>query len=217
MGTLSTRCDLARLRAGDTDKTIVNDTQLLPLCNSVLGTIWQALCNAESNLVYSTHTVNAIADTHEYPLAGATGFAGVMADGVWIDGEDWYLSEVSEADKIGFDIDDTTGEPQYFYITEDDNIGFLWVPDDNYTVYVQYFKRFVEMADLSADNLPWYNIWDNVFEDLLTLQIRGLAERDVTADTIRLNTNWPLAMAQTIKRGVRKRRVKSDFFDVEGM
>lgn len=217
MGNLSEKCVLARLRAGDNDKTIVSDTNIVYLANSVLQTIWQALCNVESNLVYDTHIINAIADTYEYSLAGATGFSSPMSDGVWIDGEDWFLKEISEAEKVAFDIDSTTGEPKYYYLTEDNNIGLMWVPDDNYTIYMQYFKRFTEMSNLSSDNLPWYNIWDAVFEDLMAIQIRNMAERDVVADTVRLNTNWPLAMAQTIRRGVRKRRTKSDFFDIEGV
>jgi len=130
MASLKTAIDRARVKSGDTDKLLFSDDELIGMVNDILEEIYATLVNIQSNLVYSIDSVTTVADTCEYTPSFTTK-GGFLRDGSWVDGEDTYLTQVSEADKIKWDYDTSTNQPEAFYVTEEGDIGYLWVPDDD--------------------------------------------------------------------------------------
>ena len=144
MGTLKTHGDRARVKVRDPNKLQITDTQLLGIANDILDDIYKTLVHVSSNLVYTEGSITTEADTLEYtPEFSHNGF---LKDGVWLDGEDWFLTEVTEAHKVKYDYGSTTGEPEVYYINEDGDVGFLWVPDDAYTVRVLYWEPLTPLG-----------------------------------------------------------------------
>ena len=115
MGTLKTAGDRARIRNRDTNKLVHADAQYLALVNGILQDIHQALCQMESNLVYAIDTITTVDGTGEYTPSFS--FDTIADDGVWLDYQTWYLALVSEADKVYYDPDSTTGQPSVYYLT----------------------------------------------------------------------------------------------------
>ena len=223
MTTLSTIATRARVRTRDQNKHAVSDTELLGIANSLLDRIHKKLCDVESNLVYGETYVTTVDGTAEYALSGfntdiSSDFNGFMDDGVWVDGEDEFLKQASEADKVLYDYGTSENQPEAYYITEDNMVGFLWVPDDAYTIHTQYWKRVTALTatDLT-DTLPWYGILDLVIEDMLVLDMLTILERDVSMAAARLVDSWDGAMSRVYARGCRPRRGNNDFFSVEGV
>lgn len=215
MGTLATAISRARVKIRDTDKLIFTDAQMLGMINEILQTIHDALVLTESNLVYAEGTIITVDGTGEY--TPSFNFDAIMDDGVWLSGEDWFMPQLSEADKIKYDYETATSEPEAYYITEDGKIGFLQVPDDAYTIHVQYFTPLTELTDVDNDDLPWAGLWNSVIERMLIFEALEIQERDVTRHAIMVNDLWNQAMGKTLKRGCRPRKNNSDMFSVEGI
>jgi len=215
MGTLATAISNARIRARMTDKNVISDTQALALVNSNLEDIRKSMVMIESNLVYAESTITTVDGTMEYtPSFSHDGF---MDNGVWLDGEDWYLKQVNEVDKVKFDYATQTSEPAYYYFTEDGKVGFLHVPDDAYTVRVQFWSPLTTLTDVDNDDLPWDGIWNQYVEKRLEFEFKDILERDTSTASAILQMLNDQAMAQVHRRGVRPRRITSDFFSVDGI
>lgn len=215
MGTTATVGDRAGVKVRDTSyKQFTKDVRL-GLLNGILETIYQKLVYVESNLVYGEDTVTTSADTAEYTPSFS--FDGFLLDGSWVDGEDTYLSQVSEGDKIKWDYDSTTNQPEAFYLTEDGKIGYLWVPDDTYTIHHQYWKPLTVLTDYDANTLPWGGIFNRVIERLLVIEMLEILELDNSRQAALAEIEMHRAMGLVYIRGIRRRKVISDMFSVEGI
>jgi len=218
--TLSTIITRARYKVRDTDALIYasddDDAILVSFANDILHEIWADLRRVESNLAYGHGTITLSDGTIEYTPSFS--FEGFMDDGVWLDGEDWYLTQVDEADKVLFDYDDTNSEsePEHFYVTEDGNVGFLPVPDTTYTVYCQYWKPLTEFED-TTDTVPFAGIWDQFMIERLAMEMLGVQERDVRFQALKVDMAHDRAMAAVYNRGCRRRRHKGGLFELEGV
>jgi len=210
MGTLSTVMSRARVNARDVNKLKSTDAQYLGIVNDILEQIYGELCGIESVLVYKEGSITLAADTPEYTPSFS--FNSIMDDGMWIDGEETFLFQGSEADKIHYDVDTVTAQPEAFYITEDNKIGFLSVPDQTYTVYCQYFEPLTELADVTNDAVPWQGIWDSTVQHTLTATALDIQERPSAKWWARAAAAHGTAMATTYARGIRRRRAGGDLF-----
>jgi len=215
MGTLKVHGDLAALKARDSGNVQFSEANRLAMINDILETIYQTLINVNSNLVYAIGTVTTSADTPEYtPTFSHDGF---LRDGSWVDGEDTYLSQVEEVDKIKWDYDSSTNQPEAFYITEDSKVGYLWVPDDAYTINHTYWKPLTALTTYATDALPWGGIWNRTIQRLLIVEMMEILEVDSSKQAVLADIEWDKAMIMVYARGVRKERVVSNMFSVEGI
>lgn len=215
MGTLSTCGELAGLKIRDSDRLQFSKTERLSIVNDILETLYQKLVFVESNLVYAEDTITLSEDTCEYtPDFSHNGF---LRDGVWLDGEDVYLNQTSEADKVRYDYGTTTNAPEAYYLTEDSKVGFLWVPNDTYTVHVQYWKPITQLTDYDADALPWGGIFNRYIQRILTWEMKEILEMDSFRDSAMAQIEMNIAMNMVYARGVRHHRQTSDMFIVEGI
>lgn len=192
----------------------LNDAAMINIANGVLTEIRAILQNLESNLVYGEEQIITVADLGEYALEND--FEGLLDDGVWIDGESWFLRQTDEAAKAAYDVADTTGQPERYYLTEDNQIGLLWVPDDSYTINVLYWQP-LDLLTATTDTIPWYGIWDNCIRQMMTLACKEILERDVTITASRVAIAMGQATQKTLTRGTRQRRRRSNFFTCEGV
>jgi len=216
MGTVKTAGDNARVKIRDVNKLHFTDAEFLAIVNDILETIYQKLCFVESNLVYAEGTITTAASTLEYtPTFSHNGF---LHDGVWLDGEDTFLGQVSEADKVKYDYGSTTSAPEAYYLTEDGKVGFLWVPDDTYTVHVQYWEPLTALTTYDTDALPWDGIFNRVIQRLLIVEALETLERDNSRQAMLAEIEMGSAMSMVYMRGIRIRRQISDMFStVEGI
>lgn len=215
MGTVKTHGDIARIKARDPNSLKFTDANLLTLINGIRERIYQRLQFISSNLVYTEGSITTVDGTLEYtPSFSHNGF---LKDGVWLDGEDWFLVELTEADKVRYDYGSTTAEPEAYYINEDGDVGFLWVPDDAYTVHVLYWEPLTALTDYDTSALGWDNIWNQAIERLLVIEMLEAMERDSSRQAVLAQIDWDTAMNTTYARGVRQYRKKSDMFSVEGI
>jgi len=213
MGTLLNNADRAGLKIRDTDKLQFDNDQRLGLVNDILEGVYQKLIFVGSNLVYAEGTIVTVADTGEYtPSFSHNGF---VHDGVWVEGNDTYLSQISEANKVIYGT--TTSEPEAYYLTEDGKVGFLWVPDDAYTIHIQYWKPITQLTDYDADDLPWGGIFNNYIQRMLVYEMKEILEMDNSRDSAMAQMEINQAMNAVYIRGIRHRRQKSDMFSVEGL
>lgn len=213
MGTVKTHGDRAQMKTRN--PTSITDTIVLGLINDILENIYQQLVFVESNLVYAETSIPTVAGTMEYTPTPS--FNGFLRDGVWIDGEDGYLIELSETDKVKYDYGSTTSQPEGYYLTEDGKVGFLWVPDAVYTIYCQYWKPLTALTDYDNDDLPWGGIWNQAIQRLLVVEILEILERDNSRQAILADIEWDKAMNMVYARGIRQRRQVSDMFTIEGV
>ena len=215
MGTLKTIGDRARIRVRDANSLVYSDDDIMALANGALHMIYDALVDIESVFVYGHSTITTADGTIEYTPSFT--HQGFLQDGVWLSGESWFLKQVTEEAKTQFDYLTETSEPVAYYLTEGGDVGFLSVPDDAYTVYVEYWKPLTEMTTYDTDTLPWQGIWNQVIErliasDMLEIQSRPGAREIVLADIL-----WNQAMNKTLSYGVRNRRQRSNMFCMAGM
>jgi len=215
MGTLATAGNNARIKFRDTNSLQFSDTQLISLVNTILEDIYQTLVNVSSNLVYAVGTVTTVASTAEYtPDFTHNGF---LRDGSWVDGEDTYLQEVSEADKIKWDYDSTTSQPEAYYLTEDGKVGYLWVPDDAYTIYHTYWKPITAMSTYATDTLPWGGIFNRFIERMLIVECLEILERDSSRQAVLAEIEHNKVMNLVFARGVRREKQVSNMFGLGGI
>lgn len=215
MGTVATIANRERVKIIDT-KVDYGDPDVLGMLNGILETIYQTLVNVNSNLVYDIGNVLTEADTVEYTPGFS--FDGFLREGSWVDGEDIYLSQVPEADKIKWDYASTTSQPEAFYITEGGDIGYLWVPDDAYTIYHTYWKPLTALTDYDNDDFPWNGIWNRYIGTMLLRELMELMEKEPSALHLYLSRiEWDKAMVMVYTRGIRRERQVSDMFSVEGI
>lgn len=216
MGTLQTVVTRALVRARGQSQHVhaQSDTQVLGIVNGILEDINKDLQQIESSLVYTHGTIATVAGTMEY----TPGFThqGFMDDGVWITDENRWLKLLTEADKVGYDYLSSTGEPEGYYLTEDGKAGFLWVPDAIYTVNVLYWKALTEMTAVASDTLPWGGIWNRFIQERLTMDLMMIQERDVSQQSVLVSQMYDQAMSATYRIGVRPRKTRGSFFDLEG-
>jgi hypothetical protein len=216
MASLKTAIDRARVKSGDTDKLLFTDDELIGMVNDILEEIYATLVNIQSNLVYGIDSVTTVADTCEYTPSFTTK-GGFLRDGSWVDGEDTYLTQVSEADKIKWDYDTSTNQPEAFYVTEGGDIGYLWVPDDAYTIYHTYWVPLTAMATYASDSLPWENIFNSYIQRKLIVEILEASENDGSRQLALSQIDWVNAMNLVYSRGIRQERASSDMFSIEGI
>lgn len=216
MASLKTAIDRARVKSGDTDKLLFSDDELIGMVNDILEEIYATLVNIQSNLVYGIGSVATVADTVEYTPSFTTK-GGFLRDGSWVDGEDTYLTQVSEADKIKWDYDTSTNQPEAFYVTEGGDIGYLWVPDDAYTIYHTYWVPLTAMATYASDSLPWENIFNSYIQRKLIVEMLEASENDGSRQLALSQIDWVNAMNLVYSRGIRQERASSDMFSIEGI
>jgi len=215
MGTLTTIITRARIKGRDVDKNLYTNDDLVHLLNGALQEVYAELKGVESNMVYAEDTQTTEDGTMEYTPSFS--FEGIMPEGAWLDGQTAYLTQGSEADKIEYDYGNQTGAPRVFYLTEDGKIGFLPVPDDIYTVHIQFWKPLTELTDYDDDDLPWFGLWNQFIEDRLVSEMLAIQERDITWRAAILNGSYNRCMGKTFSRGCRPRKFVSDFFSVDGI
>ena len=105
--------------------------------------------------LHTDGTITTVAGTAEYALA--TGYKSVDVDTA-------YLIEASEDIKVipylpysqftyqfrERDLDPTTttnrGKPDYFYLTQDDKLGLIPIPDKEYTFYYEYWANHTDLS-----------------------------------------------------------------------
>lgn len=217
MGTVNT-CGLkVRRKLGKSEIEHFNQDILDFLNEDILVKIYQSLVNVGSNLVYGIGDVTTEADVAEYTPSFS--FDGFLRDGSWVDGEDTYLSQVSETDKIKWDYSSTTNQPEAFYITEDGKIGYLWVPDGIYTIHHAYWKPLVALTDYEADDLPWGGVWNATIQRLLLVEMLEFTEEDpnkIIYQTQMAGIEWDKAMSMVYQRGIKQERQLSNMFSAEG-
>lgn len=228
MATLASLINIARIRTRTktTRSNLISDADLVVLANEALEDCRKKMIEVESNLVYGHTSITTVDGTIEYSLPDGiiapfvapvtvASVHGLMTDGVWIDGEDWFLSETVEEEKIKYDIANSTSQPQKYYLTQDWKIGFLPVPDDEYTVYMQYWKPQATIA--SGDSMPWKDIWNQYITKRLEYEINSIFERDISRIAMELDSLDAIAMQTVFSFGVRHRKLNTDFFSVDGI
>ena len=226
MGTLSTLISTARVRARDKDEQVYTDADLLLFVNDILSDIRNLLVQIESDFVYAEDTITIEADTMEYtPSFDHEGF---MKNGVWINTNSTFLKQVNEGDKTQYNYTTSTSEPTAFYITEDHDVGFLPVPDDDYTVHCLLWKPLTELdaatyitdddlnAAGNAADLPWKGMWNSVVQRLLVGDMLDTQDRDSTVQFIMATEIGKNAMNATLRYGHRRRRQSSNMFSRGG-
>ena len=218
MGTVKTCGDKARLKVQDV-KIDYLDPDVLGFMNDILENIYQTLVNVSSNLVYAIGNVITVADTEEYTPSFS--FDGFLREGSWLDGEDTFLAQVSETDKIKWDYSSTTSQPEAFYVTEDGKVGYLWVPDAVYTVHHAYWKPLTALTDYDANDLPWGGIWNRAIQRLLIVELLGIPSKENVGKIEKqlglVGIEWDKAMSMVYQRGVRQERQVSDMFSIGGI
>ena len=215
MGTLATAGNNARIKFRDTNSLQFTDAELVSLTNTILEDIYQTLVNVSSNLVYAIGTVTTEDGTAEYtPDFTHNGF---LREGSWVSGEDTYLVEVAEADKIKWDYGSTTSQPEAYYITEDGKIGYLWVPNDAYTIYHMYWKPITAMTTYATDALPWGGIFNRFIERMLVVECLEILERDSSKQAVLAEIEMNKAMSLVYARGVRREKQVSSMFNIGGI
>lgn len=214
MGTVATYADRARVKVRDSGRTELIDSEVLGILNGILETIYQTLVNVNSNLVYGVGTVTTVADTAEYTPSFS--FDSFLREGSWVDGEDLYLTQVAEMDKIKWDYDSSTNQPEAFYVTEGGDVGYLWVPDDAYTIYHTYWKPLTELSNYTTDDLPWGGVWNRYIERMLIVEYLEIKEKDSSRQAALAQLEWGKAMEMTYARGIRREKVVSNMF-IEGI
>lgn len=215
MGTLKTHGDRARVKVRDPNKLQITDVQLLGIGNDILENVYKTLVHVSSNLVYAESSITTEDGTIEYtPDFSHNGF---LRDGVWLDGEDWFLTELTEADKVRYDYGTSTNEPEAYYINEDGDVGLLWVPDDEYTVRVLYWLPLTALTAYDTDALPWGGIWNTAIQRLMVVEMLEILERDNSRQAMLAEIEWDKAMNITYARGVRQYRQTSDMFSIDGI
>ena len=229
MTAFSSLISQARLHTRTTGarSNLITDSDLIILGNEALEDCRTRMIEVESNLVYGNASITTVDGTLEYslpegiiapfpaPVVVATVY-GLVEDGVWIEGEDWFLKEVSEEDKVHFNVDENTSQPQYYYLTEDFKMGLLPVPDDAYTVNLMYWKPVAALTT-SASTMPWKDIWNRYVAKYLEYSILKIFERDFRVALAELDVLAKEAMVNVYKYGIRKRISKSNFFSLEGV
>lgn len=216
MGTVKTAIANARVKIRDRDKNLfIYDDELIAIINGILENIYTSLVYAQSNLVYAIGSVTTVADTAEYTPSFTTK-GGFLEEASWVDGEDWFLQQTFEPEKIKYDYSSSTSEPELFYVTEDSKIGYLYVPDDEYTIYHTYWKPFTAISN-TMDSLPWEGIWDRVVERSLVVELLEIMEKDTSRQAVMTQMEWDKAMNLTYSRGVRPAIIVSDMFSVDGI
>ena len=218
MGTVKT-CGLkVRRKLGSSESKHFNQDILGFLNEDILTQIYQSLVNVGSNFVYGIGDVTTEADTAEYTPSFS--FDGFLREGSWVDGEDIYISQVHETDKIKWDYGSTTNQPEAFYVTEDSKIGYLWIPDGAYTIHHTYWKPLVALTDYENDDLPWGGIWNKTIQNLLLVEMLEYGKEN--SDKILYHTQmarleWEKAMSMVYQRGIRRERQVSNMFTAEGI
>lgn len=215
MGTVATYSDRARIKVNDSARTQLLDGEVVGILNGIIETIYQTLVNMGSNLAYGVGTVTTVADTIEYTPTFE--FDGFWREGNWVDGEDTYIYQVPESDKTKWDFGSSTSQPEAFYLTEDSKIGYLWVPDKEYTIHHTYWKPLTVLTDYSADDFPWGGIWNRAIERLLVVEMLAIQGKDPSIHASFASTEWDNALKMVYARGIRQEKVVSNMFSISGV
>lgn len=218
MGTVETHADRARAKIRDDNDDLFTDAKRLAMMDDICEDIYTVLCHVESNLIYGVSSITTVADTMEYTPTFAP-HNGFLKNGVWVDGETTYMYQVTEADKVKFDYDNTTAQPVAYYHTEggDDKVGLLWVPDDAYTVHVHYYKPRTALATYATDNLPFKGIFNQYIQRKLIIEMLEIYEHDISRHALMAEMEWASAMNRVYQLGIRKKRQSSNLFNVGGI
>jgi hypothetical protein len=180
------------------------------------------MVEVESNLVYASGDIAVTADLGEYLISDdLDDFGGFLEEGLWIDGETTFLQEVSEEDKLQFDIDNSTGPVSHYYLKQASSglkIEFLPIPAEDCTVKTLYW---ISSSSYTIDENfnEWSGIWDNYISRRIEEEIRQIFEMDTSSVLMKISMAEESAMREVYLRGTRvsRRRTSSDFFSVEGV
>lgn len=212
IGSIVTKA-LVKARASSKYNYEEQDAQILPICNSILRTIYSGLKAVESNMVYAIQSFSCVASTQEYTPSSS--FDDILR--VWLtddDGTVFDLSEVDEELKTQFDLVNVTARPQYYYLTEDGKMGMLDIPDDNYTVYILYHPPLTELTALTGagSTVPWKDLWNNYIEVAIVVELLEIQERPSQLRLAEKAIEWDQAMGATLKLGTRRKYQIDEMF-----
>jgi hypothetical protein len=208
-----------RTRTSTIRSNLITDANLLILVADILEECRLKMVEVESNLVYTILPITTVADTKEYALSTALpNFDSMMENGVFVDNEGDPLTEALEEDSLSFDLT-TTDQPTHFYLTEDNKIGFLPIPDDAYSIYCYYFPTIDALGTIDGNLEVWRGIWDSYICKRLQYEINYIYERDTSALALEIISEEDAAMNRISRYGhrVHRRIPKSDFFSVVGI
>ncbi len=214
MGTVKTIGDSLRFKIQDTTRRPHTKTELLYMFNELLESIYQEMVNVNSNFVYGVGEITTIANTIEYtPDFTHNGF---LRNGSWVSGDDIFLKQCDESDKIKFDWISSRSQPTHFYLTEDNKIGYLPVPDTEYTIIHQYWKPLVPLADYDNDNFAYNGIWNLYIGKKLLSESMTILGFNGDRSLVLAEREHDKAMQMVYNHGIRRERVSSGLFSVQG-
>lgn len=171
---------LARLK--DPDKTTWTDADLLKLLNHGIAYIQQKLILWRSPLAVTTSHVEAEDGEETYTLASytITDFYAVYEDKIKGDTGVWYtdtssytfLTPTDQQESIEY-TNAAEGPPEKYYLN-DTQIGFLPVPDTDYTIYIRYYRAHTDLA--VGGTMPYNGIFNEALSVFMSSMAFTLAE-----------------------------------------
>lgn len=203
MGTLGTKLDKVRLHIKDTDKTKFTDAQLVILAEDVRSRIDRLLESMESNLIFTQATFDTVVGTTDYTLATLKGLAD---ETVWISDPEYPLTLVTQLPTDG-----ATGSPTRYALLPDGNISLYPEPNTIETISYGYYAESTPFTDYVTDDIPYFGMWDEALERIVTLEALEILERDVSRVSILANDAWMAAIQKTVLRGCRRRQSKGSY------
>jgi len=133
MGTVANCGDRVLRKLRDTDKSLVEESDILFSINLAIDLIHAHLVSIESNLVLKHSTLILQENVTEYSFASGT-WVLMPRDSIWIDGNQDYLTQVSEASRAGlgypFDEHDFTAESGYWVASASGTNEYYYVASD---------------------------------------------------------------------------------------
>ena len=216
----------ARFRIRDqSSEFFTSDTDLLYIINGTLEELYSTLQFMESILIYEHTTVTTstgtTASTAEVSLAFS--HAGIMENGVWRVGfGDSPLYAVVETEKKYWNVDGATGTavvavPSAYYLTQNGGtMGFLHIPDNVYTFNVFYWKPITQLS-ATTSALPYRGIFDEYITNKLVVECLEVMERDNSRASILAQIAYNKALQKVYALGLRRKKMVSNMFSVEGI
>ena len=168
--------------------------ELLGYINRCCDLIYEILLNKESELIFTgSGTITTVAGTQSYDLdSNSMGDLWAFRKlrrhrySVWISTYD--PMEMCEEDDI-FDAriaNEGSGvsrsQPDRFCVIGD-NLWFEQMPDDAYTVNVEYYPNFVKLSAVTA-TMPFKNLFNNDITEGVKLFAKNRNERSFNAEAI---------------------------------
>ena len=80
-----------------------------------------------------------------------------------------------------------------------------------------HVAHYLILTGYDDDDLPWGGIWNRAIERMVVVEALEILELDNSRQAIFAGIEWDKAMTMTYARGIRRERVVSDMFSVEGI